>query len=742
MTPISLQMDSDRRNRLFLKYHKALDLFFPLGSKRRLLIVALVNALLRSRGMGIRGFIVLIENFFSDLAEGFRGDTAENNAKLTFSRTDLELLTQINITEVKAMNTGCSPNPRISIIIPAMNKWTYTYCCLRFISRLEDLVPFEVIVVDNGSTDQTKEMLALISDISVIRNENNVGFVEACNMGVRASRGEFVLFLNNDAMIVNGSLDNMVALMDGDRTTGAVGAKLVYPDGRLQEAGGIIWNDPVYIGLNYGKFENPLAYEYNYVREVDYCSGACLLVRKDLFVRVGLFDAEFAPAYFEDTNLAFALRSIGYKTLYQPKAVAFHFEGVTAGTDVRKGMKQYQEINQKKFCDRWRQVLKMEHYPHRQNLFLARDRSRFKKTMLYIDHDIPTFDKDAGSMITFEYLKLFLNMNIKIVFWPATLREIEPYVSLMQKMGIEVVYGHVSFDRYIKNYGRYFELAFVSRPLTSVSFLNKIRRYSMAKIFYIAHDLHFLREFRRAETEGNEALKKYALKLKKLEMSLMEVSDISLVFSSVEKSIINQENPRIHIELMPWIQKINPNNKGYEKRSDILFIGSFIHKPNIDSLVWFVKSIFPLVKNEIKDIKLIVVGSNPTAEILDLGTNDVVVKGYVPDASPYFENTRIMVAPLRYGAGVKGKVLEAMSYGLPVVTTSIGAEGIELQNRENVFIAEEPRAIAECIVELYTSKVMWNKISVNSMDYIIKNHSMEYARNSFATFFGDVVKTQ
>jgi GT2 family glycosyltransferase len=418
-------MDSDRRNRLFLKYHKALDLFFPLGSKRRLFVVIFVNALLRNRGMGVRGFIVLIESFFSDLAEGFSGGTTKNNARLTFSRADLELLTQANITEVKAMTIGCSPNPRISIIIPAMNKWAYTYCCLKFISRLEDLVSFEVIIVDNGSTDQTKEMLALVTDISVIRNENNVGFVEACNMGVRASRGEYILFLNNDAMIVNGSLDNMVALMDGDRTIGAVGAKLVYPDGKLQEAGGIIWNDRVHIGLNYGKFENPWAYEYNYVREVDYCSGACLLVRKELFVRVGLFDAEFAPAYFEDTNLAFALRSIGYRTLYQPKAIAFHFEGVTAGTDVRKGMKQYQEINQKKFCDRWQQVLKMEHYPHRQNIFLARDRARFKKMMLYIDHDIPTFDKDAGSMITFEYLKLFLNMNIKIVFWPATLREVD-----------------------------------------------------------------------------------------------------------------------------------------------------------------------------------------------------------------------------------------------------------------------------------------------------------------------------
>jgi glycosyltransferase involved in cell wall biosynthesis len=222
----------------------------------------------------------------------------------------------------------------------------------------------------------------------------------------------------------------------------------------------------------------------------------------------------------------------------------------------------------------------------------------------------------------------------------------------------------------------------------------------------------------------------------------MEMSDISLVFSSVEKSIINQENPRINVELMPWIQRVNPNSKRYEERSDILFIGSFIHKPNIDSLMWFVKNIFPLVKNRIEGIKLIVVGSNPTAEVLDLGTNDVVVKGYVPDASPYFENARIMVAPLRYGAGVKGKVLEAMSYGLPVVTTSIGAEGIDLQNRENVFIAEEPHAIAEYIVELYTSKVLWNKISVNSMDHIAKNHSMEYAGSRFATFFKDVMKTQ
>lgn len=740
-TPIILMVNSDTRNRIFLKYRKAIDLFLPVGSRRRFTVISLVNSLLKNRShissAGVSGFFSALQNGVSDVARAIRRNGMGNSGRTYLNLPCVEPPNEPNITGLRSMRLGCSSVPKVSIVIPVMNKWSYTFNCLMFISKLDDAVPFEVIVVDNGSTDETKAMLDLVSDVRVIRNDTNIGFVEACNMGSRASKGEYILFLNNDAMIVNGSLQNMVDLLSRDRTIGAVGAKLVYPNGKLQEAGGIVWNDALRIAWNYGKFDSPGKHEYNYVKETDYCSGACLLVRKEAFFRAGSFDTEFAPAYFEDTNLAFALRSVGYKTVYQPKALAVHSEGVTAGTDIRKGAKKHQAINQKKFYDRWKDVLETEHYRTGENVFLARDRSRLKKVMLYVDHEIPTFDKDAGSMITFEYLKLFLSMNLKIVFWPANLREVEPYMSTLQQMGIEVVYGYENFGKYIRRYGSFFDFAVVSRPLTAVSFIDKIKAYSSAKIFYFAHDLHFLREMRRAEVIKDAKVKDLAIKLKSLELSVAMRSDVTLVFSEFEKKTLERENPNLNVEVMPWIQNVNHAGASFETRNNLMFIGSFRHLPNVDGILWFVKEVFPKVKKHFSDISLFIVGSDPTPEIEALTSNDdIIVTGYVPDVTPYFSKSKIFIAPLLYGAGIKGKIVEAMSHGLPVVTTSLGAEGLNVEHGRTVFIADTPADYVDSIVTLYASKDVWSQISDSAVEHVRLNFSSDRARKTFKRILG------
>jgi GT2 family glycosyltransferase len=735
------------KKRLLFYYYRTRDRFLPLGTKRRLLLILFVEAFIRPRRAldvlrrnGIKDFLRAIFYVFvkSEVVEERIRGKVTNDLYNEFDhhlKTDFQ--NKVTPDNIQFIDLAYFESPKISIVIPVMNQWIYTYNCLRSIELNAKNVAYEVIVVDNASTDETGAMLTKTNNVYLHRNDMNLGFVEACNVGAGLTRGEFILFLNNDALITNGLIERLVELANSDDTIGLVGAKMIYPDGRLQEAGGIVWNDPEHIAWNYGRHDNQAKWEYNYVKEVDYCSGACILVRKTAFQESGMFDEQFAPAYCEDTNLAFVMRSKGYKAVYQPAAVVVHFEGKTAGTNLSEGFKKYQTINTAKFYEKWKEILRKEHFRNAEHIFLARDRSRFKKIMLYVDHQIPTYDKDAGSRITYEYLKMFSHMGLKIIYWPDNLIKMEPYTSKLQQMGIEVIYGYASFSSYIKKYGQYLHYIFLSRPFTAIRFINKAKRYSNARIFYVAHDLHYLRETRRAEIEENRTLRKYAVKIKKIEMSLMEKSDVSLVFSSFEKSIVENENPRVNIELMPWIQELNCSNKRYENRIDILFIGGFTHKPNVDSLLWFVKSIFPLIRSKIKGIRLVVVGSNPTKEIFDLGTDDIVVKGYVPDASPYFENSRVMVAPLRYGAGVKGKVLEAMSYGLPVVTTPIGAEGIDLHNGQNGFIAEEPYVIAKYVIELYTSKSLWEEMSVNSTNHIAKNYSLEYARKSFTAYFGD-----
>jgi glycosyltransferase involved in cell wall biosynthesis len=261
--------------------------------------------------------------------------------------------------------------------------------------------------------------------------------------------------------------------------------------------------------------------------------------------------------------------------------------------------------------------------------------------------------------------------------------------------------------------------------------LKKLKVYSQAKILYVAHDLHFVRELRRAELDKNEKLGKFAVKLKQLELSIAQKSDITLVFSDFEKRVLEAEDPGLNIELMPWIQKVNTSGPSFDNSKDLMFIGSFRHLPNIDGVLWFVNEVFPRIRRHLPQAQLFIVGSDPTPEILALNGDGIVVTGYVKDTSPYFLNCRVFVAPLRYGAGVKGKVIEAASYGLPVVTTQLGAEGLNLKNGKNVLIADDPGGFAQQVVSVYSSRDLWLKLSVGAIDYMKAEHSPDRAMTKF-----------
>jgi len=263
---------------------------------------------------------------------------------------------------LQALHLPENNKPRISIVIPVFNKALYTYNCLLSLCATETDISTEVIVVDNASSDETAALLLkLTGNFFFISNQENQGFVNACRQGAAMARGEFILFLNNDTQVMPNWLRTMLAVMDADPTVGITGSKLIYPDGRLQEAGGIIYKDAS--GCNYGRFQDPTLPHFNQDRLVDYCSGASLMIRKTLWEQIGGFDQRYAPAYYEDTDLCFSARAAGYKVHYCHDSEVIHHEGITAGTDVTKGYKAYQEINKLKFIEKWREVLNREHLP-------------------------------------------------------------------------------------------------------------------------------------------------------------------------------------------------------------------------------------------------------------------------------------------------------------------------------------------------------------------------------------------
>ena len=281
----------------------------------------------------------------------------------------------------------------MSIIIPVFNNWRFTYKCLQSVVK-HTQGSYEIIVVDNNSTDVTPQLLSDMQGIQVIINTSNEVFVNACNQAARRAKGDYLLLLNNDTEVTPDWLDAMLAPFS-DADTGIVGAKLLYPDGSLQEAGGIIWRDGT--GCNYGHGDNPNLPQYSYRRVVDYCSGACLMIPRNLWEKIGGFDQRYAPAYYEDTDLCFTVRALGYRVIYQPEALVLHYGGASAGKETSSGYKRFQEINRHKFVEKWAEVLDQDHVFSSEGVTKARERLG-EKHILIIDHYAPTFDKDSGSV--------------------------------------------------------------------------------------------------------------------------------------------------------------------------------------------------------------------------------------------------------------------------------------------------------------------------------------------------------
>jgi GT2 family glycosyltransferase/glycosyltransferase involved in cell wall biosynthesis/FMN phosphatase YigB (HAD superfamily) len=597
--------------------------------------------------------------------------------------------------------------PKVSIIIPVYNQFGYTYNCLRAILEHSEDVKYEIIVADDCSQDNVKELEKVASGITVIHNKENLRFLRNCNNAAQAAKGEYLLFLNNDTQVQPKWLEPLVQLLDQNDDIGMVGAKLVYPDGRLQEAGGILWRDGS--AWNYGHLMNPDAPEYCYVKDADYISGAAIMIRTSLWKQIGGFDDAFAPAYYEDTDLAFEVRKHRYRVCFQPKSVVVHFEGISNGTDISTGLKNYQVANQKKFFEKWKNVLEKEHFHNGEEVYLAKDRGQLKKQILVVDHYVPNYDKDAGGRCTFMYLKAFLNMGMKVTFIGDNFAKPEPYTTALTQMGIEVLYGdfyYVNWQGWLKENLKYFDYVYLQRPHISIKYIDLVKEYSRAKVFYFAHDLHHVRMYREYLLSGDQEVLKESEHWKKIEMELFEKADVGHVVGSYEQEIMQKafpDKPIRNIPLYIYDEALERIEKDFSKREDILFVGGFAHAPNIDAVVWFAEHVFPHILEKHPDLVWHIVGSKAPQEVKALASDHIVLEGFVSDEDlgELYRKCRLVVVPLRYGAGVKGKIVEAAYYQIPVVTTAIGGEGLDASVGSFV-MEDDPDRMAELIEGLYT----------------------------------------
>ena len=630
------------------------------------------------------------------------------------------------------INFPYAENPKVSIIIPVYNQVHYTYACL--VSILENTGEFgyEIIIADDVSTDATKEIDKFVTGLVIARNESNQGFLKNCNNAAKKARGEYIFFLNNDTTVQKDWLPPLIRLLESDKSIGMVGSKLIYPDGRLQEAGGIIWSDGS--GWNYGRCDDPNKPEYNYVRDVDYISGAAIMLSRKLWEDIGGFDERYAPAYCEDSDLAFEVRKRGLRVVYQPLSVVTHFEGVSNGTDVNgTGLKRYQVENNKKLQEKWSEEFKNQYdnvgVP---NAFRARERSRGKKVILFVDHYVPTFDKDAGSKTTFQYIKMFIERGYVVKFLPDNFAKSEPYTSILEQMGVEVLYGNemrTNIFEWIENNQANIDIAYLNRPHIATKYIDFIKEKTDIKVIYYGHDLHFLRERREYELTGDVERKNASAYWKSMELDLMRKASISYYPSNVEVDYIHTFDKKINAKAITAyvFEKFGNIDYNPDIREGVLFVGGFSHPPNADALKYFLDNMWDEIYAQIK-APFYIVGSNATDEIKALHNEakGIIFKGFVSEEElkELYEKVRLVVVPLRYGAGVKGKVIEALYYNDSVITTSVGAEGID-NSYNQMLVADEPSDFVEKCVNLYNDKEALKAMSKAADNYVRNKHSIE-----------------
>ena len=625
--------------------------------------------------------------------------------------------------------------PDVSIIVPAYAHLFDTYRCLCTVAWNTAGAGHEVLLADDRPDAPIAPLLTDFPGLRATVNRINLGFLRSCNEAARRARGRHLVFLNNDTEVGPDWLAPMVRLADADPAVGMVGCKLLNPDGTIQEAGGIFrddgWGEP------YGKGAQSGRGEYNFVRQVDCVTGACFLVPRRHWDAVGGLDDDYAPAFYEEFDLAVALQQAGLRVMYQPASEVTHLGSASYGAEIRD---RQSTRNHARFCRKWQHYL-AGRPSRRDSLFRAREARVPLGVALVIDDRMPEPDRHAGGLTLFQYLDLLQRMGLKVVYSPDDPTPFAPYTANLQQRGIEVVHAPDSLSDWLARNGREVDHVWISRPTIARLYLDELRRETGAPIYYYTHDLHYLREQRRFRLEGDWWAREQSVHLRELEFATFAAVDVVMSPSAEEAAIIRHEVPVATARTIPpylFASQAAPAPipaEQFAPRHDIVFVGGYAHLPNVDAALWLARDIFPLIAAEIPEARLVVLGSDPPPEVLALAGGAVVVPGYVPDLAPFYDAARMSLSPLRYGAGVKGKVVSSLQAGVPVVTTPVGAEGIGLRDGIDALVADDAAGIAACAVRLLRDPALCATLAEAGGRLVHERFSTEAARTAMRELF-------
>jgi GT2 family glycosyltransferase len=625
---------------------------------------------------------------------------------------------------------------KTAILIPFFENWEITANCLRSLSRCWDVDMRHVFLVDDGSSSSYESDVAAIDpNVRYLRNEENLGYLRISNWAFLRIREtglySFVFLLNNDTTPIPGFLAESIAVVGANDKVGLVGSKLVYPDGLIQEAGGIVWRDGS--AWNFGRFTRP-SIQTEYSRPVDYCSAAAALVRVESVQDV-LFDPRYVPAYYEDTDLAFRLREEGWEVLYCPLSIVVHSEGGTHGTDTSTGLKSHQVLNQSLFAQKWQAQLSDHYPPHPELAATAANRPGYvdgPRTIIWVDSQLPHPLRDSGSIRAIRLLEMTRELGFFVVFLAQLPSDVS--TSWLSSIGVPVAKDLREAKSFLERLGRYPDKIWISRVTVFDVVSRKAEKlFPGVGVIFDTVDLHFVRLEREARLTGKASDALLASKTKTAELAAMTQVEQTVVVSEWERGFLQSEFGITNVSVVSNVHDVRKDPLPQDQRKGLVFVGSFNHHPNESGIKWFLTQIWPLLEQPLRDEGIDIVGQNPPVWLRAMGSEQIRVHGWVSDSELYVRSARFSVAPLLVGAGVKGKVGEAIQCGTCVVTTLIGAEGMGLANGESAIVSDDPAILAEGMNRLaFDPKA--RQVLVNRSIYELQSRtSSEVVKESLAS---------
>ncbi len=639
-----------------------------------------------------------------------------SSEKLTFAETD---------------------SPEVSIILVLFNQAHLTLCCIRSIKEFVG-IPYELIIVDNNSSDASAELLKHLQNVKILRNDDNLGFVKAVNQGAAIASGKNLLLLNNDALVENYTVEKALCTLRADSSIGAVGAKIKLLDGKLQEAGSIIWRDGSCLG--YGRNEAVDKPEFNFQRDVDYCSGAFLLFARSDFESLGGFDEQFSPAYYEESDFCIRLRQTGKRIVYCPDAEITHYEfASTGGFD---SASELQVAHRKLLLEKHYDYLSERFEKASENILAARTANNFPNVLL-IDDRIPYPHLGAGYPRCNYILNELAELPLNISFYPLQFPQ-DDWTSLYQAVprSIEVILdkGRAGLAEFLLERQKFFDFVMVSR-IHNMEFVDGIMAQSPeilgeARLIYDAEAVSSPREILKRRLLGEEVSELEAESLIAKEIAFSRDAEKIVVVSDSEAELYRQHGYQNTV-VMGHALSPQPGLNTFEQRSGILFVGALRDEgsPNVDSLLWFVVNILPLIEKKIPDIVLNVVGGNGAASLASIDKDNVRFTGELESLKEIYNENRIFIAPTRFAAGIPHKIHEAAANGIPSVATDLLAGQLSWQSGEQILSANSKEEFAEQCIKLYSDEQLWQKVRSASLKAIENDCSEEVFAERLSSLF-------